>query len=361
MSGKCLLIVMSVMVLASASQSKSAEPSHDGEVSDSGEQTFRLNRSDLYNGSGLGQSADREQTTVLPRMGQLFPNIPQQVPSAQTPSGALRSSNSRSPGKILTGEAGQDALNPTCDLMLAAQQARQFPASPEASFILAVALTKTSCVEEALSEVKRARGLARATGDPNYFNRAVSEYEQILQTSPSDNCIRYGLAWAYYMQAYLYAEQARRAAKDQVGMYGQPHTSKTTRDLFRGAEILASAVTGARPDAGAVPHIPGALEGVPSWAVPQLHVYYEKCLRMFGQVVASDPEDTWAAVYKVHVAEEYDGDHQSAVSSLLQLKRKHPDNPAVSFFLADAYARAGHYAEGLSNLTRAFKLREQGQ
>ncbi|HEY9713211.1 MAG TPA: hypothetical protein V6C72_07060 [Chroococcales cyanobacterium] len=347
-------------------------PTQYGEVNTSEQQTFRLSRTLLDDNSRAQSSPPsasmygaENSDAVMPPLGQRFPNIPSDVSLPTGAHSAIPGSLSASfnPGRhrLLTGEAGTDAINPTCDLSLAAEQAQHFPASPEAAFVLAVALTKTTHVEEALAEVRRARTLARGTGDPNYFDRAVGEYEQILKVDPGNNCIRYGLAWAYYMQAYLYAEQARKAEKQQADPFGLQHTNKTRTNLIAGAELLASALSGTRPAEGAVPHIPGALENVPSWAVPQIHLYYQKCLQMFNSLLANNPRDVWASVYRVHVQEEYDGDHQKAMNGLVQIKTAYPDNPAASFFLADAEARGGHYAAGLKNLTRALQLRAQGQ
>ncbi|MDX1989303.1 MAG: hypothetical protein SFV17_21635, partial [Candidatus Obscuribacter sp.] len=118
-------------------------------------------------------------------------------PAASTPLSGSSSGSSAGEGKviwrhgiILSGTAGETALNPTCDLSLAASQASEFPDSAEAAFIHAVALTRSSQVEAALKEVRRARNLARATGDPNYFNRAVSQYEQSLDADPNNSCVR---------------------------------------------------------------------------------------------------------------------------------------------------------------------------
>ena len=59
---------------------------------------------------------------------------------------APRSSTTWRPGVILSGSTGQDALTPFCDLTQAAKQAQQYPTSPEAAFIYAVALDRKSVV-----------------------------------------------------------------------------------------------------------------------------------------------------------------------------------------------------------------------
>ncbi len=276
---------------------------------------------------------------------------------------APRSTTVWRPGVILTGSTGQDALTPYCDLAQAAQQAKQFPTSPEAAFIYAVALTRTSQVEQALKEVRRARNLAQATGDPDYFNRAVGQYELTLQDEPNNNCIRYGLGWGYYMQAYLFATKARNKVNLENRMAGimPKKQSKTTAGLLGGAAILASALTGTRPMASVIPRIPGALDDVPAWAEPQIRMYYQKCLSQLGELIKRDPKDIWAAAYRAHVQEEFDGNHDAALAKLAALKKTSPQNPAVAFFLADAYARNGNYGAGLSSFGDALKIRAAGK
>ncbi len=276
---------------------------------------------------------------------------------------APRSTTVWRPGVILSGSTGQDALTPYCDLAQAAQQAQQYPTSPEAAFIYAVALTRTSQVEQALKEVRRARNLAQATGDPDYFNRAVGQYELTLQDEPNNNCIRYGLGWGYYMQAYLFATKARNKVNLEKRMAGimPKKQNKTTAGLLGGAAILASALTGTRPIASAIPRIPGALDDVPPWAEPQIRIYYQKCLTQLGELIKRDPKDIWAAAYRAHVEEEFDGNHDAALAKLAALKKTSPQNPAVAFFLADAYARNGNYGAGLSSFGDALKIRASGK
>lgn len=283
--------------------------------------------------------------------------------SSSSSTSSSTSNNIWRPGVILTGNLGEQALSATCDLSLAASQATEFPNSPEAAFIHAVALTKTSQVETALKEVRRARNLANATGDPNYFNRAVSEYEQSLEADPNNSCVRYGLSWAYYMQAYLLGERARKEEKAKLPPVMQQPKKKGFLDgnLMQGASILASVLTGTKPPANAIPHIPGALEGTPEWAVPQVKAFYAKSVAQLDEVIKREPTNAWAAVYRVHVQEEADGNATIALSKLQALKTRFPDNPAAAFFLADAYARNGNFAAGASSLGQAMKMKMEGK
>ncbi len=308
-------------------------------------------------------------SSVAPDFTKQFPTT---APAAATPippadaNQAQRSSTTWRPGVILTAAVGsslQEELKPYCDVNSAAQQAQQYPTSPEAAFIYAVALTRSSQVDHALKEVRRARNLAQASGNPDYFNSAVSQYEYNLQDDPNNLCIRYGLGWAYYMQAYLYAFKARNQVNLANRMAGQmpKKQNRTTAGLLGGAAILASALTGTRPMAGVIPRIPGALDDVPSWAEPQIRIYYQKCLNQMGEVVRRDPKDIWAAAYRAHVQEEFDGNHAVALAKLEQLKKAGPGNPAASFFLADAYARNGNFSAGINSFGDALKIRAGGK
>jgi len=364
-----LVISMSANVALAADPSVQYGSVEKSEQNQQGSHSsFRLKRP----GSGteqpapqLSQPIDSVPSMVNPDLTNLLPAQPayDNTPAFSGNPPPTRSSTTWRPGVILTGSAGEQSLNPTCDLGLAEEQAQEFPNSPEAAFIYAVALTKTSQVERALKEVRRARNLAQATGEPNYFSRAVGQYEGTLAAEPNNDCIRYSLGWAYYMQAYLFAERARKEEKTQAILSGNApaRQNKLTNNILSGASILASVLTGTRPDASVVPHIPGAIEGTPAWALPQVKAFYAKCLSYLDTVAKRNPTDTWAAVYATHVREEYDGNHTVALSKLQALKKAHPDNPAAAFFLADAYARSGNIIQGVGALGQAAKLHAQGK
>jgi tetratricopeptide (TPR) repeat protein len=185
-------------------------------------------------------------------------NAPGTASTAQTPKTAIPYSSGLQPSAATAGgddeaaapkmllKKGQpieiggfvEDIQPTDDIELAKEQALHFPDSAEASFVLAVALTRTSRVEEALAEVRRARRLAQAEGGPAYFDKMIKSYEDMLQNA-EDPRVRYSLAWAYYMKAYLLAQDSRRAM-------GNPQLAAA-----QAAAAQAAAQTAAKPPGAA--------------------------------------------------------------------------------------------------------------
>ncbi len=144
------------------------------------------------------------------------------------------------PGQPLVLGTDTEDVQPTDDVNLAREQAAHFPDSAEAAFILAVALTRTSQVEEALKEVRVARRLAQAAGGPAYFDKMIKSYEEMLQ-DVDDPRVRYSLAWAYYMKAYLLAQDSRRALSNPVQVV--PNSTQATAPALLPAAAAATTTT----------------------------------------------------------------------------------------------------------------------
>jgi tetratricopeptide (TPR) repeat protein len=278
------------------------------------------------------------------------------------------SSSIWSPGKTLTLGTGSDDLVPTDDVNLARAQVNTYPNNAEAAFILAVALTKTPYVEEALTEVKRAKQLAKATGDPNYFDKMIDTYEQMLTYTADDNRIRYGLAWAYYMKAYLTAEASRRtnnALKTPAQMIQEKNSRQASTiigalglaaQLFNGGGISPQVLP---PTKSILPQIPSAIEITTLQAMPTVKKYYELCLNKMSQLLAQNPNDVWARVYAARVQAEYSGNLNAAMNTWLDCAKKFPNNPAPYFFLADGYMRQGQIPQALAHASKAVQIRAQ--
>lgn len=278
------------------------------------------------------------------------------------------------PGQPISINTETEDIQPTDDAELARKQAAAYPDSAEASFILAVALTRTSHVEEALKEVRHARRLAQTQGGADYFDKMIAAYEKMLETCPDDNRVRYSLAWAYYMKAYLLSQTnkapgpgAAAAATAAPAPAAQPPKGKKIdADVANQVlSMLSPKLAQSVPNQGKVtstelPHLPGALENAAPSVAPQVRKYYEAALRNLDDLLARKPDDVWAKVYRAHLYAEYSGDLAGAMTVWKECQRSSPQNPAAYFFLGEGYLKQGNLKECMANITRAIALRALG-
>jgi len=296
------------------------------------------------------------------------------------------------PGEpVSVGMKAQD-ICVTDDVNVAREQVAAFPDSPDASFILAVCLTRTSMVEQALSEVRRARKLAEKEGGPAYFDKMIAVYEDMLKNYPDDNRLRYGLAWAYYMKAYVLAKYSKGFVKPEATVAVQPAPTPVTappgttpndaaakpqespnppsaapakdwRPLWVSALATSAPGLGLWSDANqpSLPYLKGALEQAPPAVVPQIRSYYQAALKSLDELLERNPNDVWALVYRAFLNAEYTGDLKGAMEVWRACQIKYPDNPAPYFFLGEGYLKEGNLKESLHNISRAVALRAIGK
>ncbi len=312
------------------------------------------------------------------------------------------------PGIELSVGTDTQDLVPTDDVDLAKKQVDAYPDSPEARFILAVALTRTSRVEEALKEVRTARKLAEAKGGTTYFDQMILTYEDMLKNYPNENRVRYGLAWAYYMKAYLLANYSKKVAAwkakngdpnvalanaaKAAASSGSSTASGTSAGATKAADQLSAAQKQANLDAAknqviaatqkgkpfdingimgavgalaqgntsALPKIPSVMDNVDPADVPQIRKFYEQGLSKLDELIAQKPDDVWALVYRAHLRAEYDGNLEAAMNTWKQCSEKFPNNPAAYFFLGEGYLKQGNLKESISNVSKAVALRGMG-
>jgi tetratricopeptide (TPR) repeat protein len=289
------------------------------------------------------------------------------------------------PGQPISINMETEDIQPTDDVELARKQAAAYPDNAEASFVLAVALTRTSHVEEALKEVQHARRLAREKGGADYFDKMISTYEKMLESCPDDNRVRYDLAWAYYMKAYLLMQSAKKQAaanpiadaqsdpaaaaqtQEAVATKTQPVKTKSVNATVANQvlSMIDPKLSQNLPAQGKVssqtlPRLKGALEQTPPSAVPQVKIYYEAALKNLDDLLARKPDDIWARVYRAHLCAEYTGDLSAAMVIWKECQKKSPQNPAAYFFLGEGYLKQGNLKECFANITRAIALRALG-
>lgn len=278
------------------------------------------------------------------------------------------------PGIPITVTTQTEDLVPTDDADLAKKQVDAYPDSAEASFIYAVALTRTSRVEEALKEIRRARRLAENEGGPQYFDKMIASYEEMVKNYPDENRVRYGLAWAYYMKAYLVARQSKKQqeyleklkqaalAKDasQANKDGKsaPGWLNAWATPYMPKDKDGNAIKIPELKVGAdATHVKGALEQAAPSVVPEVKTYYRAALKNLDELIRRKPDDVWAIAYRAHLNLEYSGDLDSSMAVWKECAQRFPDNPAAYFFLGEGYLKQGNLKECLSNVSRAIALR----
>lgn len=253
------------------------------------------------------------------------------------------------PGKALVVNTGFEDIVCTNDVTLARKQRDNFADSPEASFIYAVALSRTCMVEDALKEVRRARKLAEKQGGPAYFDKMIKSYEDMLTYYPDDNQVRYHLAWAYYMKAYVLAKYSHQNtaykewldnAKTSTNKDAEETSGKSTGSVLSDMTHIQKTVSSASPQ-----------------AIPQIQQYYKLALDKLDQVIARDPGDTWARIYRAHLALESSGKLDESIAQWEQAKQQNPNNPAPYFFLGEGFLKQGNLKECLRNVSKAIALR----
>ncbi|MFA7339630.1 MAG: hypothetical protein WC028_22805 [Candidatus Obscuribacterales bacterium] len=285
------------------------------------------------------------------------------------------------PGQSISVSMATEDIVCTNDLALAKKQREAYPDSPEASFIYAVALSRTSQVETALQEVRRARKLAEKDGGPAYFDQMIASYEKMLTYYPEDNQVRYHLAWAYYMKAYLLAKYSGQAAGQnpkyaewiaQAKKPADPSPAITTV----ASTTVASTTDAAKPEStekvpvqavaspsqtlGNLTQIRKDMSQVSPDAVPQVKRYYELALGKLDDLLARQPDDVWARVYRAHLQAESSGNIDQAIVEWQKVKEASPLNPAAYFFLGEGYLKKGNLKESLTNVSKAIALRATG-
>ncbi len=312
------------------------------------------------------------------------------------------------PGQTLSTDTDVEDIQPTDDINIATKQVQAYPDSPEASFIYAVNLTRTSRVEDALKEVRRARKLAEGKGGPAYFDKMIETYEAMLKNFPNEDRVRYHLAWAYYMKAYAIAKYSKRSAvwkranpelaakiaaaqAAQAQAQGQAPAAVTSTPAPAATPAPAVAAAPAAPAApvavplniggdtsglgkllGAVAglsngsmstdklRIPTPMEQCEPQDVPEVKKYYEMALQKLDEMLANKPHDVWAIVYRAHLKAEYTGDLTDAMNTWTRCKKEYPNNPAAYFFLGEGYLKQGNLKESLNHVSKAVALRALG-
>lgn len=207
----------------------------------------------------------------------------------------------------------------TDDINIARAQVAKYPKNPEAHFNLAIALSRTSLVEEAIKELRRTKKLIRKEENKGIIDKKIHEYKEIIKNNPEASNIRYRLAFSYYLKAYLISKDIEK-----------------NLTLFDAQKLIL---------ADRNPEIKKNLE---------LSLFY------FDELLKLKADDMWAKVYYAFILAEQYGDFDKARKLWTEVIQKDPNNPAPHLFLGELHIKEGRLKEGIVEISQALLLRSLG-
>lgn len=238
----------------------------------------------------------------------------------------LTASHAQEPLQIST-ETEDIAL--TDDLNVAKKQVEKYPNNFEAHFNLAIALSHTSLVEEAIKELRKTKKLIRKNGGIESIDKKINEYKEIVKNSPDSlavNNIRYRLAFSYYLKAYLInkdLENKKDKKSSKINLFS-PH-SLTLKDKN-----------------------------------PEIKESLDLSLSSFKELLSINPNDNWAKIYYGFILAEQMGEVNKARGLWNEVMKQDPNNPAPHFFIGELLVKEGKLKEGLIEISQAVLLRSLG-
>ena len=232
----------------------------------------------------------------------------------------------------------------TNDLNLAKAQVEKYPENPEAHFNLAIALSRTSLVEEAIKELRKTKLLIRKNKNADVIDKKITEYKQILSENQNEEYshnVRYRLAFSYYLKAYLISKQIEKQKKlKEPDIKNHQKKSKdfdpTKLNLLNSDSFLLNEQN------------------------KEIKNSLEESIRVFNELLKLNPNDIWAKVYYGFIMAEQYNDLTKAKELWENALRQDPNNPAPHFFLGELKIKEGNLKEGIVEISQAILLRSLG-
>ena len=220
----------------------------------------------------------------------------------------------------------------TDDLNIARAQVAKYPDNPEAHFNLAIALSHTSFVEDAIKELRRTKQLIRKKENEGVIDKKINEYKEIIKNSPSPekvNNIRYRLAFSHYLKAYLISKEIEKTKNTKA-------KKSKSLDLFSSKRL--------------------SLED----KNPKIKENLEQSINYFKELLSINPNDSWAKVYYAFILAEQYNEVNKARELWTEVVKQEPNNPAPHFFLGELQIKEGNLKEGILEISQAILLRSVG-
>lgn len=219
----------------------------------------------------------------------------------------------------------------TDDLNIAKAQVLKYPDNPEAHFNLAIALSRTSLVEEAIKELRKTKLLIRKPENAGIIDKKIIEYKEMLVENSNAtyaNNIRYRLAFSHYLKAYLISKEIQK--------------SKAQKTKSKSLNLLNSK--------------PFSLND----SNPEIKNNLRQSISYFDEQLKTNPGDIWTKVYYGFILAEQYNDFQNAKKLWTEAAKQEPSNPAPHFFLGELKIKEGNLKEGILEISQALLLRVTG-
>ena len=220
----------------------------------------------------------------------------------------------------------------TDDLNIARAQVAKYPENPEARFNLAIALSKTSLVEEAIKELRKTKILIRKEENKGTIEKKINEYKEIIKQNPEANNIRYRLAFAYYLKAYLIAKEIEKTKKTE---------QKEKKDISEINVFSSQLIKYSDKN-------------------PEIKENLNTSISYFKEFLQYNPTDIWGKVYYAFILAEQFNEITKAKGLWQEALNNSPNNPAPHFFLGELHIKEGNLKEGIKEISQAILLRAQG-
>lgn len=216
----------------------------------------------------------------------------------------------------------------TDDINIARAQVAKYPENAEAHFNLAIALSRTSKVEEAIKELRKTKILIRKPENAGIIEKKINEYNEMLKNNPEAHNIRYRLAFSHYLKAYFMAKEIQKKKNQNI--------KKTSSSILDSQSLLIKKQN------------------------PIVKDNLDKSVSYFQEHITLNPDDSWAKVYYAFILVEQYGDIIQAKKIWSSVLEKEPNNPAPYFFLGELHIKEGDLKKGIQEISQAILLRSLG-
>lgn len=242
---------------------------------------------------------------------------------------------------LMIGTETED-ISLTDDLNIAKAQVLKYPENPEAHFNLAIALSRTSLVEEAIKELRATKKLIRKEQNAGLIDKKIEEYNKMLKSDPDAHNIRYRLAFSYYLKAYYVAKDIEKLEKQKEANEPKEKKENNKSNNSFSLNIFDSkrlAIVNENKE---------------------VKENLKNSLNSFEEILEKSPDDNWAKIYYAFILAEQFKDFEKSKKLWLEVKRDSPSNPAPYFFLGELHIKDGDLKKGIEEISKALILRASG-